>query len=96
MRIHLHFTPPGLMDISIMQPLDRSAFGALKAEYRAICRGDMDHREGKHMTKADFGAYPLPYAGMGPVSEEAIDRGWACYHTGTRALERWSAGALER
>jgi hypothetical protein len=61
LRIHLHFIPPGLTDI--MQPLDRSVLGALKAESRAIYRGDMAHREDKHMTKAD---HRPPYAGMGP------------------------------
>jgi hypothetical protein len=47
--------PPGLT--GIRQALDRSVFGALKAEYRPIYRGDMAHREGKHVTKADFTAY---------------------------------------
>jgi hypothetical protein len=49
-----HFIPPGLT--VIMQPLGRSVFGAMKGEYRAIYRGDMAHREDKHMTKADFTA----------------------------------------
>jgi hypothetical protein len=55
LRIHLHFIPPGLT--GIMQPLEHSVFGALTAEYRAIYRGDMAHREDSHMTKADFTAY---------------------------------------
>jgi hypothetical protein len=92
--IHLPFIPPGLTDI--MQPPGRSGFGTLKAEYHAVYRGGMPHREDKHMTKADFAAYPIPYAGMGLVSEEALHRGWTCCHPDTRALERWSAGALER
>jgi transposase len=33
-RIVLHFIPPGLTDL--LQRLDRSLFGALKAEYLAI------------------------------------------------------------
>jgi hypothetical protein len=54
-HIRLHFIPPGLTDI--MQPLDCSVFGPLKAEYRAICWGDVAHREDKHLTKADFAGY---------------------------------------
>jgi hypothetical protein len=48
--IRLHFIPPGLTDI--LQPLDRALFGALKAEYRAICRFGMSQREDESMTKA--------------------------------------------
>jgi hypothetical protein len=84
LRIRLHFMPPGLTDI--MQPLDQSAFGALKAEYRALYRGDMTHREDNDMTNADFTAYLMLAWDLG--SEEAIHRGWACYPPDTRALER--------
>jgi hypothetical protein len=52
--IVLHFIPSGLTDL--LQPLDRSVFGALKAEYRAIYRMDMSQREDRRMTKADFAA----------------------------------------
>jgi hypothetical protein len=84
LRIHLHSIPPSLTDI--MQPLDRSASGFLRAEYRAIFRGDMAHREDKHMTRADFTAYLMLAWDL--VSEEAIHRGWTCYDPDTRALER--------
>jgi hypothetical protein len=84
LHIHLHWIPSGLTDI--MQPLDRSVFGALKAEYRAIHRGDMAHREDKHMTKADFIAYLVLAWDL--VSEGAIHRGWTCYHLDTQALKR--------
>jgi hypothetical protein len=84
LRIHLHFIPPGLT--GIIRPLDRSVFGALKAEYRPIYRGDMAHREDKHVTKADFTAHLVLTWDL--VSEEAIYRSWTCYNPGTRALER--------
>jgi hypothetical protein len=41
----LHLIPPGLTDP--LQPLDRSVFGALKADYRAICRMYMSQRDEK-------------------------------------------------
>jgi hypothetical protein len=44
LNILLHFIPPGLTDL--LQPLDRSVFAALKAEYRAIYRVDMSQRTG--------------------------------------------------
>jgi hypothetical protein len=69
-----------------MQPLDGSVFGAVKAEYRAIYRGDMAHREEKHMTKTDVTAYLMLAWDL--VSEEAIQSGWTCYHSDTRVLER--------
>jgi hypothetical protein len=72
-----------------MQPLDRSVFGAPTAEYRAIYRGDMAHREDKHMTKADFAADPMP--AWDRASEEATARGWTRYHPDTLALERQTA-----
>jgi hypothetical protein len=53
-RIHLHLIPSGRTDI--MQPLGSSVFGDIKAECRDIHRGDMAHREGKHMAKADLTA----------------------------------------
>jgi hypothetical protein len=46
----------------------------------------MAHRDDKHMTKADFPAYLMLAWDL--VSEEAIHRGWTCYDTVTRALER--------
>jgi hypothetical protein len=84
LRIHLHFIPPGLT--GVVQPVGRSVFGALKAEYRPIYRGDLAHREDKHVTKADFTAYLMLACDL--VSEEAIHRGWTCYAPDTRALKR--------
>jgi hypothetical protein len=75
LSIVLHFIPPGLTDL--LQPLDRSLFGALKAEYRAIYRIDMSQREDKRMTKADF----APYLTLG-----AVRRGWECFDCDTGAL----------
>jgi hypothetical protein len=72
---HLQFIPPGLTDL--LQPLDRSAFGALKAEYRAIYRMGMSQREDKRTTKADFAAYPIRAREL--VSDWAMHRGWDCY-----------------
>jgi hypothetical protein len=70
--ISLHFVPPGLA--GILQPLDRAAFGALQAEYRAIYGYEMSQREDKSMTEADFAAYLLLAWEL--VSEDAIHRGW--------------------
>jgi hypothetical protein len=81
--IVLHFIPPGLTDL--LQPLDRSVFGALKAEYRAIYRMDMSQREGRRMTKADFAAHLIPAWEL--VSDEAVRRGWECFDPDTRALQ---------
>jgi hypothetical protein len=83
-RIHLHFLPPGLTDI--MQPLDRSVSGAMKAEYRASYQASMAHREDKHMPKADFTAWLILAWDL--VSEGAIHHSWTCYDPDTRALER--------
>ena len=81
--IGLHFIPPGLTDL--LQPLDRSVFGALKAERRAIYRRDMSMRDDKRMTKADFAAYLILAWEL--VSDRAIVHGWECYDHDTRRLE---------
>jgi hypothetical protein len=82
-RIVLHFIPPRLTDP--LQPLDRSVFGALKAEYRAIYRMDMSQREDKRMTKAGFGAYLIVAWEL--VSEGAVRREWECFDPDTGALQ---------
>jgi hypothetical protein len=84
LRVHLHFISPGLT--GIVQPLDRSVFGGLKAELRTIYRGNMAHREDKRMTKAEFTAYLMLACDL--VSEEAVHRGWTCYDRDTRGQER--------
>jgi hypothetical protein len=85
--IVLPFIPRGLMDL--LQPLDRSVFGALKAEYRPIHRMDMSQREDKRMTKADFAAYLILAWEL--VSEGAVRRGvgggWVCLDTDTGAMQ---------
>ena len=92
LHIHLHYIPPGLTDL--LQPLDRSVFGALKAEYRAIYRMDMSQREDKRMTKADFAAYLVLAWEL--VSDNAIHHGWECYDPDTRALwEQLQAAVVE-
>jgi hypothetical protein len=53
--IVLHFIPPEVTDL--LQPLDRSVFGALKAEYLAIARYQMSQIEDKWVTEADFPAF---------------------------------------
>jgi hypothetical protein len=57
--------------------LDRSVFGALKAEYRAIYRNEMSQRQDKRASKADFAAFAILAWEL--VSEEAIHDGWDCY-----------------
>ena len=81
--IQLHVIPPGLTDL--LQPLDRSVFGALKAEYRAIYRWEMSQREDRRMTKADFAAYLILAWEL--VSERAIQHGWECFDPDTTRLE---------
>jgi hypothetical protein len=83
LNIVLHFIPPGLTDL--LQPLDRSVFGALKAEYRAIYRMDMSQRQDKRKTKADFAAYLILWWEL--VSEGAVRRGWGCFDPDTGALQ---------
>ena len=39
-----------------LQSLDLAALGALKAEWRALCRFEMSPRDDKRMTKADSAA----------------------------------------
>jgi hypothetical protein len=80
--IVLRFIPPGLTDL--LQPLDRSVFGALQAEYRAIYRMDMSQREDRRMTKADFAAYLILAWEL--VSDGAVRRGWECLDPAPRAL----------
>jgi hypothetical protein len=75
LRIKVHFIPPGLTDL--LQPLDRSVFGALKAEYRAIYRNEMSQRQDKCVSKADFATFAIVAWEL--VSEEAIHHGWDCY-----------------
>jgi hypothetical protein len=57
LRIKVHFIPPGLT--GLLQPLDRSVFGAVKAEYRAIYGDDMSQRQDKRVSKADFAAFAI-------------------------------------
>jgi hypothetical protein len=47
---------------SFLQPLDRTVFGALKAEHRAICRHEMSLREGK---RDEGGLRGVPGVGLG-------------------------------
>jgi hypothetical protein len=75
LRIKVHFIPPGLTDL--LQPLDRSEFGALKAEYRAIYRNEMSERQDERVSKADFAAFAVLAWEL--VWEEAIHHGWDCY-----------------
>jgi hypothetical protein len=49
------FTPSRLTDL--LEPLDRSVFGSVKAEYRAVYRMDIPRRGDKRMSKAHFAAY---------------------------------------
>jgi hypothetical protein len=101
----LHFIP-GLTDL--LQPLDRSVFGALKVEYRDIYRYEMSQREVKRMAKADFAAILIlalcrmrPYTAAG--SATTLVRG-LCWHNCGRplfsdslALCRWgSCGVIAR
>ena len=90
--IVLHFIPPGLTDL--LQPLDRSVFGAFKAEYRAIYRRDMAQREDRRMTKADFAAYLILAWEL--VSDRAIQHGWECYDPDTTLLEEQLREAVEQ
>jgi hypothetical protein len=83
LRIVLHFIPPGLTDL--LQPLDRSVFGALKAEYRAIHRMDMCQGEDKWIAKADFAAYLILAWEL--VLDGAVRRGWECFTPDTEALQ---------
>jgi hypothetical protein len=65
--------------------LDRSVFGALKAEYRAIYRMGMSHREDRRMTKADFAAYPILAWDL--VSDGTVRRGWERFDPDTSVLQ---------
>jgi hypothetical protein len=67
----LPFIPPGLTEL--LQPLDRSISGALRAEYRAIYRDEMSQRQEKRMTKADCGAYLILAWDL--VSDQVIHQG---------------------
>jgi hypothetical protein len=77
--IRLHIIPPGLTDM--LQPLDRAVFGALTAEYRAICRCDVLRREHNSMTLADFAALPLLAWGLvsGDANPPGLEVPLRCY-----------------
>jgi hypothetical protein len=75
LRIKVHFIPPGLADL--LQPLDRSVFGALKAEYRAIRCNELSQRQVKRVSKGDFAAFAILAWVL--VWEEVIHHGWDCY-----------------
>jgi hypothetical protein len=87
----VHFIPPGLTDL--VQPLGRSVFGALKAEYRAIYRNEMSQRQDKRMSRADFAVFLI--LAWEFVSEEAIHHGWACYSADDAILIQESEGEDE-
>ena len=77
------FMPPSLRDL--LQALDRSVFGALKAEYWAMYRRDMSQREEKRMGKADFAAYLILAWEL--VWDGAIEQGWEWYDPDTTRVE---------
>jgi hypothetical protein len=83
LHVVLRFIPPSPTDLR--QPLDRSVFGALKAEYRAIDRMDMSHKEDKRVTKADLAAHLILAWEL--VSDWATQRGWERYNSYTEALQ---------
>ena len=77
------FIPRSLRDL--LQALDRSVFGALKAEYWAMYGRDMSQREEKRMGKADFAAYLI--LAWEQVWDGALQQGWEWYDPDTTRVE---------
>jgi hypothetical protein len=77
LNIQLHFIPGGATDT--MQPLDRYAFGAMKASYRTIYMRRLAQHGPRKLTKRDLLIQLM--AAWEAVNVATLARAWDIYET---------------